>query len=204
MIDKLLTFFMSLASVVLGAVLTQISANKNEKKLLLREKQRICRENLGDTYELIIEYTSKFMNFAPKDLLANLGDFGDEDLSSEEVKSTLSILFRKAAREGEAGLDKCKLIESKLKILKTIQRSFDTYYYALYNLYLEDKKFAIYASDDVKSSLKSFLNLLIDGYEIGCTGFDDKNNKTSQDKNLFDDARDKLIHAMKVDLGIVN
>lgn len=204
MIDKLLTFFMSLASVVLGAVLTQISANKNEKKLLLREKQRICRENLGDTYELIIEYTSKFMNFAPKDLLANLGDFGDEDLSSEEVESTLSILFRKAAREGEAGLDKCKLIESKLKILKTMQRSFDTYYYALYNLYLEDKKFAIYASDDVKSSLKSFLNLLIDGYEIGCTCFDDKNNKTSQDKNLFDDARDKLIHAMKVDLGIVN
>ena len=204
MIDKLLTFFMSLASVVLGAVLTQISANKNEKKLLLREKQRICRENLGDTYELIIEYTSKFMNFAPKDLLANLDDFGDEDLSSEEVESTLSILFRKAAREGEAGLDKCKLIESKLKILKTMQRSFDTYYYALYNLYLEDKKFAIYASDDVKSSLKSFLNLLIDGYEIGCTCFDDKNNKTSQDKNLFDDARDKLIHAMKVDLGIVN
>lgn len=204
MIDKLLTFFMSLASVVLGAVLTQISANKNEKKLLLREKQRICRENLGDTYELIIEYTSKFMNFAPKDLLANLGDFGDEDLSSEEVESTLSILFRKAAREGEAGLDKCKLIESKLKILKTMQRSFDTYYYALFNLYLEDKKFAIYASDDVKSSLKSFLNLLIDGYEIGCTCFDDKNNKTSQDKNLFDDARDKLIHAMKVDLGIVN
>lgn len=204
MIDKLLTFFMSLASVVLGAVLTQISANKNEKKLLLREKQRICRENLGDTYELIIEYTSKFMNFAPKDLLANLGDFGDEALSSEEVESTLSILFRKAAREGEAGLDKCKLIESKLKILKTMQRSFDTYYYALYNLYLEDKKFAIYASDDVKSSLKSFLNLLIDGYEIGCTCFDDKNNKTSQDKNLFDDARDKLIHAMKVDLGIVN
>lgn len=204
MIDKLLTFFMSLASVVLGAVLTQISANKNEKKLLLREKQRICRENLGDTYELIIEYTSKFMNFAPKDLLANLGDFGDEDLSSEEVESTLSILFRKAAREGETGLDKCKLIESKLKILKTMQRSFDTYYYALFNLYLEDKKFAIYASDDVKSSLKSFLNLLIDGYEIGCTCFDDKNNKTSQDKNLFDDARDKLIHAMKVDLGIVN
>lgn len=204
MLDKLFTIVMSLASVVLGAVLTQISANKNEKKLLLREKQRICRENLGDTYELIIEYTSKFMNFAPKDLLANLGDFGDEDLSSEEVESTLSILFRKAAREGEAGLDKCKLIESKLKILKTMQRSFDTYYYALYNLYLEDKKFAIYASDDVKSSLKSFLNLLIDGYEIGCTCFDDKNNKTSQDKNLFDDARDKLIHAMKVDLGIVN
>ena len=98
MLDKLFTIVMSLASVVLGAVLTQISANKNEKKLLLREKQRICRENLGDTYELIIEYNSKFMNFAPKDLLANLDYIGEEDLSIEEVKSTLSILFRKAAR----------------------------------------------------------------------------------------------------------
>lgn len=204
MIDKLLTFFMSLASVVLGGVLTQISANKNEKKLLLREKQRICRENLGDTYELIIEYNSKFMNFAPKDLLANLDYIGEEDLSIEEVKSTLSILFRKAAREGEASIAKSKLIESKLKVLKTMQGSFDKYYFPLYNIYLEDKKFAIYASDDVKSSLKNFINLIIDGYEIGCTGFECKNNKTGKDINLFDDARDRLIHAMKVDLGIVN
>lgn len=204
MLDKLFTIVMSLASVVLGAVLTQISANKNEKKLLLREKQRICRENLGDTYELIIEYTSKFMNFAPKDLLANLDNLAEEDLSSEEVRSTLSILLRKAAREGEAGIAKSKLIESKLKILKTMQGSFDKYYYPLYNLYLEDKKFAIYASDDVKSSLKNFLNLIIDGYEIGCTGFECKNNKMGKDINLFDDARDRLIHAMKVDLGMVN
>ncbi len=204
MLDKLFTIVMSLASVVLGAVLTQISANKNEKKLLLREKQRICRENLGDTYELIIEYTSKFMNFAPKDLLANLDYIGEEDLSIEEVKSTLSILFRKAAREGEAGIAKSKLIESKLKILKTMQGSFDKYYFPLYNIYLEDKKFAIYASDDVKSSLKNFLNLIIDGYEIGCTGFECKNNKMGKDINLFDDARDRLIHAMKVDLGMVN
>lgn len=202
MLDKLLTFIISLASVILGAVLTQISANKSEKKLLLREKQRICRENLGDTYELITEYTSKFMNVAPKDLVANIDNLGKENLSSEEVKSTLLVLFRKAAREGEAGLDKSKLIESKLKLLETLQWSFDKYYYPLYNLYLEDKKFAIYASDDVKSSLKNFLDLLIDAYMTGKTGFDSKNSKTGRDINLFDDARDRLIHAMKVDLGI--
>ena len=85
-----------------------------------------------------------------------------------------------------------------------MQGSFDKYYFPLYNIYLEDKKFAIYASDDVKSSLKNFLNLIIDGYEIGCTGFECKNNKMGKDINLFDDARDRLIHAMKVDLGMVN
>lgn len=204
MLDKLLTFFMSLASVVLGAVLTQISANKSEKKLLLREKQRICRENLGDAYELIIEYTSKFMNNAPKDLVANIDNLGKENLSSEEVKSKLIKKLSKISLESEDDLKKRKLIESKLTILKIMQYSYDKYYYPLYNLYIEDKKFAIYASDDVKSSLKNFLDLLIDAYEKGCTGFDSKNNNSGKDINLFDDARARLIHAMKVDLGIAN
>lgn len=202
MVDKLLTFFMSLASVVLGAVLTQISANKSEKKLLLREKQRICRENLSDTYELITEYTSKFMNVAPKDLVANLDDLGKYDMSSIEIKSILTKMLNKTSIDSEDDLDRRKLINIKLKLLETLQWSFDKYYFPLYNLYLEDKKFAIYASDDVKSSLKDFLDLLIDAYEKGCTGFDSKNNKTGMDLNLFDDAREKLIHAMKVDLGI--
>ena len=201
MLDKLLTFFMSLASVILGAVLTQISANKSEKKLLLREKQRICRENLGDTYELITEYTSKFMNVAPKDLVANLDDLGKYDMSSIEIKSALTKMLNKTSIDSEDNLDRRKLINIKLKLLETLQWSFDKYYYPLYNIYLEDKKFAIYASDDVKSSLKNFLDLLIDAYMTGTTGFDGKNNK-AQDKNLFDDAREKLIHAMKVDLGI--
>lgn len=202
MLDKLLTFIMSLASVVLGAVLTQISANKSEKKLLLREKQRICRENLGDTYELITEYTSKFMNVAPKDLVANLDDLGKYDMSSIEIKSALTKMLNKSSIDSEDDLDRRKLINIKLKLLETLQYSFDKYYFPLYNLYLEDKKFAIYASDDVKSSLKNFLDLLIDAYEKGKTGFDSKNSKTGKDINLFDDARDRLIHAMKVDLGI--
>lgn len=202
MLDKLLTFFMSLASVVLGAVLTQISANKSEKKLLLREKQRICRENLSDTYELITEYTSKFMNVAPKDLVANLDDLGKYDMSSIEIKSVLTKMLNKTSIDSEDDLDRRKLINIKLKLLETLQWSFDKYYYPLYNLYLDDKKFAIYASDDVKSSLKNFLDLLIDAYMTGKTGFDCKNSKTGSDINLFDDAREKLIHAMKVDLGI--
>ncbi len=202
MLDKLLTFVMSLASVILGAVLTQISANKSEKKLLLREKQRICRENLSDTYELITEYTSKFMNVAPKDLVANLDDLGKYDMSSIEIKSALTKMLNKTSIDSEDDLDRRKLIKNKLKLLETLQWSFDKYYFPLYNLYLEDKKFAIYASDDVKSSLKNFLDLLIDAYEKGCTGFDSKNNNSDEDINLFDDAREKLIHAMKVDLGI--
>lgn len=202
MIDKLLTFFMSLASVVLGAVLTQISTNKSEKRLLLREKQRICRENLGETYELIIEYTSKFISKAPKDLVANIDNLGKENLSSEEVKSKLINKLSKISLESEDDLEKRKLIENKLKILKIMQYSYDKYYFPLYNIYLEDKKFAIYASDDVKSSLKNFLDLFIDGYEKGSTGFVIQNNNSGHDINLFDDARERLIHAMKVDLGI--
>lgn len=205
MIDKLFTFIMSLASVVLGAVFDKINANKKEAKDDMRERQRICREVLEDKYKGIIRCSRELINLAPKDILARLDDVSKyESFTCPSVRAALNSLLREEEEAREVNPARLGMIRKSLDDIDTLETYYERYYHFFHKILVDDEVFSLHASGAVKSAFRSFVYLLQDGYMIGSTGFVIKNNKTGRDINLFDDARARLIHAMKVDLGIAN
>lgn len=202
MIDKLFTFIMSLASVVLGAVFDKINANKKEAKDDMRERQRICREALEDKYMSIIRCSRELINLAPKDILARLDDVSKyEHCTCTSVRAALNSLLREEEAR-EVNPTRLGMIRKSLDDIDTLETYYERYYHFFHKILVDDEVFSLHASHAVKSAYRSFVYLLQDGYMIGSTGFVIKNNKTGKDINLFDDARARLIDAMKLDLGI--
>lgn len=203
MFDKVFNIFMPLASVVLGAVFDKINANKKEAKDDMRERQRICREALEDKYKGIIRCSRELINLAPKDILARHDDVSKyERFTCPSVRQAINKLLREEEEASEVNPIRLGMIRKSLDDIDTLETYFERHYFFFHKILVDDEAFSLHASCAVKSAFRSFVYLIQDGYMIGCTGFVIQNNNSDKDINLFDDAREKLIHAMKVDLGI--
>ena len=125
-----------------------------------------------------------------------------ERFTCPSVRAALNSLLREEEEASEVDPIRLGMIRKSLDDIDTLETYYERHYSFFHKILVDDEAFSLHASGAVKSAFRSFVYLLQDGYMIGRTGYKGKNSKTGKDINLFDDAREKLLHAMKVDLGI--
>lgn len=218
MSDKIIVALISAGGVTLGAIISAIIGllnarieNNRRKNEVLEKGFEVKREQLGKIYEELLSILNTFPKVSPTDILKNI-EF-PPCYSMESFESVIEILNYQI-NDGKEKLDSEMVsqkekrdiksdIEKRKYCIEQIKKNQEDYFKAkeAYCLFKQSDKMIIdmYAGQSVRNCLVEFEvvlhNAFISGHSVG--------DAYDSSKNLIEVTRNKIVNAIRNDIGTI-